>query len=153
MRRVKQKSSKKPAKKASKATVLHSDTRMSGGDTYTQNILAQFSARPDLLVEAVERDDPGAVTRINKQFRQQSQDIHTRRLRFVQFQAYWMLFLGTILVIPLTILFGFLAYNGLLFWSGFWLVILIALFMSGPAGFIGILYLIKGERNKKSDDN
>jgi len=110
-------------------------------DSYvnTQNILAQHQERPDLLIEALEKHDPGFVQRINKLTEEKTARSNDSILRFHERQAYAIVAISVVGVVFLLGLFAVLAYQGKIdFTLGLLTIILISVIQSGPSGLMAI---------------
>lgn len=102
--------------------------------------IAQYTERPDLLIDAIERHDPGFVKEMNEEARSFSRRSRNARFVFGGVQAYATLIVQ---VVAAVIILGVAAYgiaNGVI--DG-WLVLALAVFyavtQSGPAGFMGVV--------------
>jgi|GEM_PF-6736184 len=111
------------------------------GDSFvnTQNILAQYQERPDLLIEALEKHDPGFVQRMNKLTEERTARSSDATLRFQEWQAYFIIGLSVLGVCFLLGLFSVLAYQGKINLTvGLLIIILISVIQSGPSGLMAI---------------
>ncbi|XDZ65121.1 hypothetical protein AB8880_09310 [Alphaproteobacteria bacterium LSUCC0684] len=105
----------------------------------TQNILAQYQERSDLLIEALEKHDPGFVQRMNKMTEEKTARSHESILRFHERQAYVIIVLSVVGVVFLLGLFAVLALQGNIdFTVGLLIIILISVIQSGPGGLMAI---------------
>lgn len=127
-----------------------------GGTADVLAIIANYTERPDLLLEVVEKHDPGFIKRMNENAEASAKEFRQSRFRFGRVQAYSTL---AVQVIAALATFGFIGYalaNGML---SFWLLIAFAVFYAiaqgGRGGFMeiarGLAALLSGKGQDKSD--
>lgn len=124
------------------------------GDNYIA-MIAQYTERPDLLIDALERNDPGFVKRMNSKTEKRSERMADAKFWFGGVQAYVGLAVSAIAALSTL---GFIGYAIYTATAGFWLIIGLAAFYAmsqgGPSGFItigkGIADLLR--KGKSGDD-
>jgi hypothetical protein len=96
----------------------------------------QYTHRPDLLLEAIERHDPGFIKGMNDEARKFARKQRVSRFRFGRAQAYASLVVSIIAALSILSILGWLAYtNALTIWIIIGLGIVYAVTQSGPRGF------------------
>lgn len=126
------------------------------GDNYIA-LISQYTERPDLLIDALERNDPGFVKRMNSKAEARSDRMSDARFWFGGIQAYTGLFISVLAA--LTVL-GLLAYSVVINGGAFWLTIAFAAFFAvsqgGPSGFAemckGIADFFRKGSSKPNDE-
>ncbi|MBD0866085.1 MAG: hypothetical protein GDA36_11055 [Rhodobacteraceae bacterium] len=113
------------------------------GDNYIIAQFSQYTERPDLLIEAIEKCDPGFVQRMNKRAEQRSDRMARPRFRFGLVQAYSGLFIS---VAAAVVVLGLLVYQFVFSEQiGFWPIIALVIFYAvSQGGRSGFAELIKG---------
>lgn len=100
-------------------------------------LVNQYTERPDLLIEALERNDPGFVKKLNEKIEERAEKTSKRRFRFSTIQAYATLSVQVIAALCLLFLCGFAIYKlDSPFWPLIALGVVYAITQSGPSGFI-----------------
>ncbi|MFB2562407.1 hypothetical protein [Rhizobium sp. IMFF44] len=98
--------------------------------------IKQYTDRPDLLLEAIERHDPGFIKRMNDEAREFQSVQRKARFTFGKWQAYASLFVQVVSALALLGVLFVLAYKDTLaFWSVLGLALFYAISQSGLAGF------------------
>ena len=126
----------------------------SGGSVEVLALIAQYTARPDLFLEVVEKYDPGFIRRMNQSAEEGAAEFRKARFSFGRFQAY-----TTLLVSVAAALFVlWLMYMALVLGNlNFWIIIAFAVFYAvaqgGRNGFVEVAKGLAGLLNKKSKDN
>lgn len=124
------------------------------GDNYIA-LISQYTERPDLLIETLERHDPGFVRRMNEKAEARSDKMNNARFLFGGFQAYSGLAVSIIAAITML---GLVSYMVIAGQASFWIIIALIAFYAvsqgGPSGFLelcrGIADLFR--RHTKKDD-
>ncbi len=101
--------------------------------------ITNYTDRPDLLLEVIEKHDPGFIKEMNDEARQFSRKYRNSRFRFGRAQSYSSLAVSIIVALAILFVIYELAKAGNL--SGWQLVgfaIFYAVTQSGPSGFIKI---------------
>lgn len=127
-----------------------------GGSAEVLAIFANYTERPDLLLEVVEKHDPGFIKRMNQNAETGAAEFRQSRFRFGRFQAYTTL---AVQVISALAILGFVGYSLVSGTLNFWLLIAFAVFYAvaqgGRGGFMeiarGLAALLSGKGNDKSD--
>jgi len=92
-----------------------------------------------LLIEALEKHDPGFVRRMNKLTEKKTAQSNDSILKFHERQAYFIIGLSVFGVCFLLALFGILAYQEKMNLTvGFLIIVLISVIQSGPSGLMAI---------------
>ncbi|MBO9589569.1 MFS transporter [Devosia sp.] len=117
----------------------------------------QYTDRPDLLLEVIEKHDPGFIKEMNAEARDFSRKSRNSRFEFGRFQAYGSTILAMCVAVAIIALLFTLAIMGMLdFWQILGLAIFYAVTQSGPSGFIkvvkSIVDMVKGRYGKSDDD-
>lgn len=111
--------------------------------------ITQYTERPDLLIDALERHDPGFVQRMNDDARSMAKETRKSRHRFGEAQAYTGLVVSVIMALGIL---GALFYAISKESAGFWFVIsLVGLLAVSQGGRIGFLSIIEGIRSLLSN--
>lgn len=142
-------------KGAKSGEILEPEDRPNGGlagDNYIA-LISQYTERPDLLIETLEKHDPGFVKRMNQKAEARSDTMHEARFRFGRAQAYSGLVVSIIAALGIL---GLTAYMVVTGQASFWIIIaLIAFFavsQGGPSGFLelcrGIADLLRSHSKK-----
>lgn len=101
--------------------------------------ITQYTDRPDLFLEAIERHDPGFIKSINDEAREFSRKFRRSRFRFGRFQAYSALLMALCAAGLVLYIIYDLSQRGLLtFWALLGLGIFYAITQSGASGFVKI---------------
>lgn len=113
----------------------------------------QYTDRPDLLLEVVEKHDPGFVKEMNNEARQFSRKYRTSRFRFGRVQSYTGLAVSVGAAALLLYVIYLLAMTRQLgFWNLVALGIVFAIAQSGTTGFLKVVNqiadIIKGTTGK-----
>ncbi len=127
-----------------------------GGTAEVLAIIANYTERPDLLLEVVERHDPGFIKRMNQNAESGAAEFRRSRFNFGRIQAY------TTLVVQVAAALATLGFVGYALWKDvltFWLLIAFAVFYAvaqgGRGGFMeiarGLAALLSGKGSDKSD--
>ncbi|MBO0664172.1 hypothetical protein [Jiella flava] len=99
----------------------------------------QYTDRPDLLLETIERHDPGFIKTVNDEAKAFQRIFRLSRFRFGRFQAYTAL---SISVLAAVAIFGIIAYLAFLGKLTVWMIVAFAIFyavtQSGIGGFLKI---------------
>ncbi|WJR66988.1 hypothetical protein QTA58_22830 [Neorhizobium sp. CSC1952] len=109
----------------------------------------QYTDRPDLLIEVIEKHDPGFIKAMNDEAREFSKKSRTSRFNFGRAQAYTALAIQVLAAIAVLAGLGWLVYSQkLTFGNGLAIGIIYAITQSGTSGFTKIVsqiaQLIKG---------
>ena len=128
-----------------------------GGTADVLAIISNYTERPDLLLEVVEKHDPGFIKRMNQNAEDGAKRFRESRFRFGRFQAYTTLAIQVIAALTLLGFVGFALVNGQL---NFWLLIAFAVFYAvaqgGRGGFVeiakGLAALLGGKGQGKPED-
>lgn len=125
------------------------------GDSYIA-LIAQYTERPDLLIDAIERHDPGFIKRMNEKAEAAADQSRNARFHFGKRQAYAGLFVQIVAALAILGALFFALHKG---YAGPGTIIALALFyavaQSGSSGFINlansIAALIRGSdaKNRK----
>lgn len=117
-------------------------------------LVAQFSDRPDLLLETLEKHDPGFIKRMNEEVERAAQEELPSRNRFAKIQAYTSL--GVSVTAALAVL-GITTAMVVMGTAGFWniigMVIFYAVSQSGPGGFMRIVESIRNLLASRDKDD
>lgn len=127
-----------------------------GGTADVLAIISHYTDRPDLLLEVLEKHDPGFIKRMNQNAEASAAEFRQSRFRFGRFQAYTTLAVQVTAALAILGLVGFALLNNTL---NFWLLIAFAVFYAvaqgGRGGFMeiasGLAALLRGKGNDKSD--
>lgn len=127
-----------------------------GGTAEVLAIIANYTERPDLLLEVVEKHDPGFIKRMNQNAEAGAAEFRLSRFRFGRFQAYTTLAVQVIAALAVLCFVGYALIEGKL---NFWLLIAFAVFYAvaqgGRGGFMeiarGLAALLSGKGKDKSD--
>lgn len=114
------------------------DANGQGTNVYAQVLanIKQYTDRPDLLLEVMERNDPGFIKSMNDEARQVQREQRQIRFTFGKWQAYSTLFVQVVSAFALLGVLYLLAIKGTLsFSSGLVIAIFFAISQSGVAGF------------------
>lgn len=107
--------------------------------------ITQYTDRPDLFLEAIERHDPGFIKRMNEESSSFSKKNREARFNFGQFQAYVTLGISGVAALVILAALVYLIYAGhASFWSIVGLALFYAVTQSGSKGFLSIIEGIKG---------
>ena len=132
--------------------------RLSGGSVDVLAIFANFTERPDLMLEVVEKHDPGFIKRLNQNVESGAEEFRKSKFRFGRFQAYTGLGIQGVAVLGVMGLMFYLASLGqLTFWHPIGLAVFYAVAQGGTHGFLevakGLSSLLNGakkvERSEK----
>lgn len=116
----------------------------------------QYTERPDLLIDAIERHDPGFVKQLNKEGREFSRRERNSRFHFARIQAYASLILHwitTVFILVIALLAVIKGYASLPVLVG--IAILFAVNRAGVSGAMKIVDQIStviGRGSKQSND-
>lgn len=112
------------------------------GDIYA-DIAAQithYTDRPDLLLEVIEKHDPGFIKGMNDEARSFSKKYRTSRFRFGRFQSYSGVVVAIVVALAIMYVIYELAKSGnLTGWHLIGFAVLYAVTQSGPSGWIKIV--------------
>lgn len=121
------------------------------GDNYIA-LISQYTERPDLLIDALERHDPGFVKLMNLKAAQNSERMSNARYWFGGIQAYTGLVVSVIAALTVVGLLAFAVINGT---AAFPLILGLVLFYAvsqgGPSGFLELCRGIADFIRRKSD--
>ncbi|WP_156783363.1 hypothetical protein [Roseovarius nubinhibens] len=105
------------------------------GDNYIA-LISQYTERPDLLLETLEKNDPGFIKRMNAKAEERSERMSEARFRFGGIQAYSSLAVSVIAALVLLGLTVYMVVNEIAsFWAIIALIVFYAVSQSGPSGF------------------
>lgn len=106
------------------------------GDNYIA-LISQYTERPDLLLQTLEKHDPGFIKRMNEKVEKRSERMSNAKFWFGGVQAYSGLAVAVIAALVVLSLLGYSVVNGL---ASFWLIIALSIFYAisqgGPSGFL-----------------
>lgn len=113
----------------------------------------QYTDRPDLLLEVIEKHDPGFIKGMNDEAREFSRKNRQARFEFGRFQAYASLIVAVVVALGILGIIALLGVLGTLsIWHLLGLAIFYAVTQSGPSGFLKIVSrivdIIKGAGGK-----
>jgi len=121
-----------------------------------QTLFAQiqnYTDRPDLFIEAVERHDPGFIARMNAASEAGAEQMRAARFRFGRFQAYFSVVVSGVAAVAILASVILAVYHGTNFWVLLGLALAYAVTQSGPAGFARLIETVNSVvRRKKQDD-
>lgn len=124
-----------------------------GGPVDVLAIIATYTERPDLLLEVVEKHDPGFIKRMNENAEAGAAEFRESRFRFGRNQAYMTLLVQVVAAFTILAFVGYVSYSGKL---SFWLLIGFAVFYAvaqgGRGGFIEIARGLAGLLARKGLD-
>lgn len=128
------------------------------GDAAQGNIYAEIAAqinqytdRPDLVLETIEKYDPGFIKSMNVDARAFSKKYRESRFAFGRFQAYASAIAAIIAVIGIFILMYILTISDRLnFWNIVGLAMFYAITQSGPSGFLEVVKQIETCKSERS---
>jgi hypothetical protein len=114
------------------------------GDNYIA-LISQYTDRPDLLIDALERHDPGFVKEMNANSKKRSERTAEAQFYFGRNQAYAGL---AVSVVAAIIILGILAFAVIEGTAGFGIIVALALFYAvtqgGPSGFMALIRAAAG---------
>lgn len=127
-----------------------------GGTAEVLAIIANYTERPDLLLEVVEKHDPGFIKRMNENAEAGAAEFRQSRFRFGRFQAYTTLLVQVAAALAILGFVGYALVQGKLNFS---LLLAFAVFYAvaqgGRGGFMeiarGLAALLSGKGRDKSD--
>lgn len=100
----------------------------------------QYTDRPDLLIEVIERHDPGFIRSMNEEAKEFSKKSRLSKFNFGRAQAYTSLVLQVIAALSVLAVLGWLGYTGkLTFGNAVAIGIVYAITQSGMSGFTKIV--------------
>ena len=123
------------------------------GDNYIA-LISQYTERPDLLIDALERHDPGFIKKMNEIAAARADRMSGAKFWFGGVQAYAGLFVSVAAAAVLLASIVFMVVNGKIeFWSVIALAVFSAVTQRGPSGFVelckGIADYFRQPPNKK----
>lgn len=99
----------------------------------------QYTDRPDLLIETIERHDPGFIKAMNEESREFSRESRRSKFNFGRFQAYTSVAVQVAAAaVVLYVLYRMAENNHLTIWLLIGLGVLFAITQSGVTGFLRI---------------
>lgn len=122
----------------------------------TQILLAEvknYTDRPDLFLETIERHDPGFIKRFNQDAEAHAKKLQGSTFNFGRFQAYTVLLvqvvlsLATIAILGLAVIYN-QAGSGTIISLG----VVLAIILSGPSGFSNIAKVLERWLGRNRDD-
>lgn len=106
------------------------------GDNYIA-LISQYTERPDLLIDTLEKHDPGFVVRMNKKAEESADRMRLARFWFGGVQAYAGLAVSVIAALTILGLVAFMVITSKAsFWTIIALVVFYAISQGGPSGFM-----------------
>lgn len=121
----------------------------------TQILLAEvknYTERPDLFLEMIERHDPGFIKRLNADAKAHAEKLRAGTFNFGRFQAYIVLLLQVVLSLAtLAVLATAVIYNQAGASIIISLGIVLAIILSGPSGFAAIAATIDQWLRRRGD--
>lgn len=113
----------------------------------------QYTDRPDLLIEAIERHDPGFIKSMNEESREFAKKSRNSKFNFGRVQAYTSVVVQVLAAIAIFYVLILMAQNNHLnIWLLIGLGILFAITQSGMSGFLKIVgqisHMIRGSKGK-----
>lgn len=116
-------------------------------------LVDNYTERPDLLIDTLERHDPGFVRRMHAITEEEAAESRKERNRFGKFQAYLGLFASFIGAICIIAFIGLAVFLGSSFLTIIALGVVFAITQSGTAGFSRIIEAIVSHVRKGNGDN
>lgn len=123
----------------------------------TQILLAEvknYTDRPDLFLETIERHDPGFIKRLNADAEDHAGKLRHSTFNFGRFQAYTVLFVQVVLsfvtigVLAMAVIYGQAGASTIIS-----LGIVLAIILSGPSGFGAIAETIERWLTRRPKDD
>lgn len=122
------------------------------GDSYIA-LISQYTERPDLLIDALEKNDPGFVHRMNKSSERRAEAMSNARFRFGGIQAYVGLAISALAAISTLGFIGYSVINGTASFGVFAsLTIFYAVSQGGPSGFVAIVESMAAWVSQRKND-
>lgn len=107
--------------------------------------ITHYTDRPDLLLEVIEKHDPGFIKGMNEEAREFSKTYRESRFRFGRFQSYASAIIAFIVALVIVFIIYSLAMKGdLTAWHLVGFAIFYAVTQSGPSGFMKVVSQIVG---------
>lgn len=123
----------------------------------TQILLAEvknYTDRPDLFLETIERHDPGFIARFNRDAEAHAKKLQSSTFNFGRFQAYTVLSVQILLSFAtIGVLAVAVIYNNAGSGTIISLGIVLAIILSGPSGFANIARLLERWFGRHRDDD
>lgn len=115
--------------------------------------ITNYTDRPDLLLEVMEKHDPGFIKGMNDEAREFSARFRLSRFRFGRFQSYAGVIVSVAVALAILYIIYLMAVAGALtFWHLVGFGILYAVTQSGPSGWMQVIKqivnLVKGVNGK-----
>lgn len=111
----------------------------------------QYTDRPDLLLEVIEKHDPGFIKAMNDEARHFSKKYRVSRFRFGRFQSYSTLFVQIAVAAAIIgIIYVMAQERTLSTWHLVGFAIFYAITQSGPAGFARIAAMLANMMHGRS---
>lgn len=111
----------------------------SGGTVDVLALISHYTDRPDLLLEVVEKHDPGFIKRMNENAESGAAEFRKSRFNFGRVQAYTTLFVQVVAALAVIVaLFKALTLGHLNFWMIVGFAVFYAVAQGGRHGFIEI---------------
>lgn len=102
-------------------------------------LISNYTERPDLLIDAIEKHDPGFIARMNKSAEESSDRMQSARFRFGEIQAYTSLAVSVVAaLVVLFLLYVLVSNDQFSFWSILGLTCFYAVSQSGLSGFASL---------------
>ncbi len=116
----------------------------SGGTVDVLALISHYTERPDLLLEVVEKHDPGFIKRMNENAESGALEFRRSRFNFGRVQAYATLLVSvTAASVVLVLLYKALILGVLNFWMILGLAVFYAVAQGGRHGFIEVAKGVK----------
>lgn len=131
--------------------------RAGDSESATQILLAEvknYTDRPDLFLETIERHDPGFIQRFNRDAESHAKKLQNSTSNFGRFQAYTVLLVqvalsfSVIAILALSVIYNE-AGSGTIISLG----VVLAIILSGPSGFTNIARFIERWLGRSRNDN
>jgi hypothetical protein len=129
-----------------------------GGTADVLAIISNYTERPDLLLEVVEKHDPGFIKRMNQNAEKYAEEFRQSRFRFGRSQAYATLAVQVIAALAiLFFIWTALDQKLLNFWMLLGFAVIYAVAQGGRSGFLeiarGLASLLGHKGNEKPKDD
>lgn len=123
--------------------IIPPSTKDDQGPSIRAEILASiqnYTDRPDLMLEVLEKHDPGFIKSMNEEMREIEQKFRNEKMTFGKYQAYAALFISAISALGVLFALIYSVTTGI---SGFTTIIALAIFYAvsqgGTKGFLAII--------------